>query len=124
MYIYGVVLTECGGDDGLLDSAIHHQPHAQAQQQRGNIITITNVWFAHASGNSSLGTTDIEQTWEMLQQSALSCSQLWSWIGLLRGSPLGRGLERRGKSQRQRRNNLHPTDGNLQMVGIIDLILL
>ena len=31
-YVYGVVLTECGGDDGLLDSAIHHQPHAQAQQ--------------------------------------------------------------------------------------------
>ena len=70
VYKYGVVLTECGGDDGLLDSAIHHQPHAQAQQQRGNIITITNVWFAHASGNSSLGTTDIEQTWEMLQHCA------------------------------------------------------
>ena len=56
--------------------------------------------------------------------SALSCSQLWSWIGLLRGSPLGRGLERRGKSQRQRINHLHPSDGDLQMVGIIDLILL
>ena len=67
MYIYGVVLTECGGDDGLLDSAIHHQPDAQAQHQRGNIITMTNVWFAQASGNSSFGTTDIEQTWEMLQ---------------------------------------------------------
>ena len=40
VYKYGVVLTECGGDDGLLDSAIHHQPHAQAQQQRGNIITV------------------------------------------------------------------------------------
>ena len=31
-YINNIVLTECGGDDGLLDSAIHHQPHAQAQQ--------------------------------------------------------------------------------------------
>ena len=33
--IYAVVLTECGGDDGQLDTAIHHQPHAQAQQQHG-----------------------------------------------------------------------------------------
>jgi hypothetical protein len=47
IYIYSVVLTECGGDDGLLDTAIHHQPHAQAQQQRGNIITITNVFGLH-----------------------------------------------------------------------------
>ena len=47
VYKYGVVLTECGGDDGLLDTAIHHQPHAQAQQQRGNIITITNVFGLH-----------------------------------------------------------------------------
>ena len=45
---YGVVLTECGGDDGQLDTTIHHQPHAQAQHQRGNIIAVQNVWFAHA----------------------------------------------------------------------------
>jgi hypothetical protein len=37
---YGVVLTECGGDDGQLDTTIHHQPHAQAQHQRGNIIAV------------------------------------------------------------------------------------
>ena len=43
MYIYDVVLTECGGDDGLLDSAIHHQPHAQAQQQRGKYHNNNNV---------------------------------------------------------------------------------
>jgi hypothetical protein len=54
MYIYGVVLTECGGDDGLLDSAIHHQPRAQAQQQRGKYHNNSNGWFAHDSDNSSL----------------------------------------------------------------------
>ena len=69
MYIYGVVLTECGGDDGLLDSAIHHQPHAQAQQQRGNIITIQCL-VCTCFSNSSLGNTNIEQTWEMLQHCA------------------------------------------------------
>ena len=62
MYIYSVVLTDCGGDDGLLDSAIHHQPHAQAQQHEVIIITKTMVGLHMLQIIPALTSADMEQT--------------------------------------------------------------
>ena len=55
-----VVMMDC-----LIVLSITSHTHKHNNND-ANIITITNVWFAHAS-IPALTSADMEQTWEMLQ---------------------------------------------------------